>query len=117
MTTPITREYSLPVFANALDPDGDLIDVTMCPNIAKNILVRLTKTIPVNLKYIFSLNATAVDESGEEINIAMYSKTWEDVEIGHIYICHHLQIDNYKNNGVNQLRTLPFISFIKTLVF
>ena len=74
----------MPVFANALDPDGDEIDVTMCPNIAKNILVRFTKTIPVSHKYIFSLNATAVDQSGEEVNIAMYAKTWEDVEIGQI---------------------------------
>ena len=91
--------------------------MTMCPNIAKKILVRLTKTIPVNHKYIFSLNATAIYQSGEEVNLSMYAKTWEDVEIGQIYICRHLQIDNYKNKGVNQLRTLPFTSFIKTLIF
>ena len=109
-------EYRLPEFVNALDPDGDLIDVTMCPKIAKNILVRLTKTIPVNHKYLFRSKATAVDEAGDEVLVAMYAKTWEDVVIGHIYTCHHLQIDNYKSykNGGNQLRTLPFFTFTQT---
>ena len=114
--TPISMEYRLPEFVNALDPDGDLIDVTMCPKIAKNILVRLIKTIPVNHKYLFRSKATAVNEAGDEVLVAMYAKTWEDVVIGQIYTCHHLQIGNYKSyrNGGNQLRTLPFSTFTQT---
>ena len=46
--TPVACEYSFPVFANALDPDGDEIDVTMSLLSVKKILVRLTKAIPVN---------------------------------------------------------------------
>ena len=82
----------------------------MCVKIVTNILVRLTKTIPVNGKYLFRSKATAVNEAGDEVLVAMYAKTWEDVEVGHIYTCHHLQIDNYKSyrNGGNQLRTLPY---------
>ena len=70
----------------------------LCPQpVSKKILVRLTKTIPVNHKYIFSVIATAVDQFGDKVNVAMYAKTWEEVDIGQIYICHHLQIEKIKN--------------------
>ena len=69
--TAIACEYSFPVFANALDPDGEEIDVTMCPITVKKILVRLTKSIPVNHKYIFSVIATAMDQFGDKVNMAM----------------------------------------------
>ena len=113
-STPVACEYSFPVFANALDPDGNEIDVTMSPFSVKKILVRLTKTIPVNHKYIFSVISTAVDQFGDKINVAMYAKTWEEVDIGQIYICHHLQIDKIKNKSVNHLRTLPITNFMHT---
>ena len=89
----------------------------MDPNIAKKILIKLTKTTPGNQKYNLSINATAVDQAGEKVNLTMYAKTWEEVEIGQTYICHHLQIDLFKNKGVNQLRTLLITAFMKTLVF
>ena len=81
------------------------------------ILVRLTKTIPVNHKYIFSVIATAVDQFGNKVNVAMYAKTWEEVDIGQIYICHHLQIDKIKNRHLNHLRTLPITNFKHTDAF
>ena len=115
--TPVQCEYSFPVFANALDPDGDEIDVTMSPTSVKKILVRLTKTIPVNHKYIFSVIATAVDQFGDKVNVAMYAKTWEEVDIGQIYICHHLQIDKIKNKNLNHLRTLPITNIKHTDAF
>ena len=36
---PVACEYSFPVFASALDPDGDKIDVTMCPISVKKYLL------------------------------------------------------------------------------
>ena len=74
-------EYFLPVFANALDPAGGFIDVTMCPKIVKNILVGLSQSIPVNHKYILCINATAVDQTGTKVNLTMFAKTWEEVKI------------------------------------
>jgi hypothetical protein len=38
----------------------------------------------------------------------MYAKTWEEVDIDQIYICHHLQIDKIKNRNLNHLRTFSF---------
>ena len=80
-------------------------------------VVRLTKTIPVNHKYIFSVIATAVDQFGDKVNVAMYAKTWEEVDIGQIYICHHLQIDKIKNRNLNHLRTLPITNIKHTDAF
>ena len=106
-------EYFLSVFYNAPNPAGDLIDVTMCPK----ILVRLSQSIPVNHKYILCINATAEDQAtGTKVNVTMYSKTWEDVEIGHTYICHHLQIALCRHKGP-QLRTIPKTAFKKTSLF
>ena len=108
--------YFLPVFANALDPEGDFIDVTMCPKIVKKILVRLSQSIPVNHKYILCLNATAVDQTGTKVNVTMYAKTWEDVVIGLTYICHHQQIALCRYKGP-QLRTIPETALKRTLLF
>ena len=106
-------------FAHALDPKGEYIDVTMDLKIVKNILVRLPKSIPVNNKYTLCVNATAVDESGTSINVTLYAKTWDEIEIGQTYICHHLQISMkipaWIPHKFPSLRTIPSTSTILIL--
>ena len=65
----------------------------------------------------YQCNCNWCGPMGEKVNVAMYAKTWEEVDIGQIYICHHLQIDKNKIKIVNQLRTLQITSFMKSLVF
>ena len=83
--------------------------------------MRLSKSIPVNNKYTLCVNATAVDESGTPINVTMYAKTWDEVEIGQTYICHRLQIGlripAWIPHKFPFLRTIPSTSFQKTLPF
>ena len=111
----------MPTFANALDPKGDFIDVTMSPTTIKTVLVRLSQSIPVNHKYTLCVNATAVDETGTPVNVTMYAKTWEKVEIGQTYICHHLQMSiklpAFSQHKNPSLRTIPETSFLKTFPF
>ena len=85
----------------------------MCPKIVKNILVGLSQSIPVNHKYILCINVTAVYQNGTKVNVTMFAKTWENVEIGHTYICLHLQIALCRHKGP-QLRTIPETAFNKT---
>ena len=118
---PRPLKYCMATFAHALDPNGDYIDPTMELSIVKNILVRLSKSIPVNNKYTLCVNAKAVDESGTPINVTMYAKTWDEVEIGQTYICHRLQIGlripAWIPHKFPFLRTIPSTSFQKTLPF
>ena len=103
----------MPVFANAIDPNGEEINAKMSPTKVKRILTKLTKTTTTQQKYSLNAFAAVVDQVGEEINVTMYTNTWDKVEAGQTYICHHLQIDIYKNKGVNQLRTLPITTFME----
>ena len=73
----------------------------------------MSQSIPVNHKYILCINATAVDLTGTKVNLTMYAETWKDVEIGHTYICHHLEIALCKHINP-QLRTIPETAFKKT---
>ena len=56
---------------------------------------------------------TFIDSAGHEINLTMYKGAWDLVELGKTYLCHNLQVDNYQIDGVNQLRTLAFSSFLE----
>ena len=108
-------------FVTALDPKGDFIKMSMDQTEIKTILVKLSQSIPVNNKYILCVNVTAEDESGTPINVTMYAKTWEEVEIGQIYKCHYLQImikiPAWIPHKLVSLRTSPETSFYKTSTF
>ena len=108
-------------FLTSLDPKGDFIEMSMDQTEIKDILVNLSQSIPVNDKYILCVNVTAEDESGKPINVTMYVKTWEEVEIGQIYKCHYLQImikiPVWIEHKFVSLRTSPETSFYKTSTF
>ena len=114
-------KYCMAEFLTSLDPKGDFIEMSMDQTEIKDILVNLSQSIPVNDKYILCVNVTAEDESGTPINVTMYAKTWEEVEIGQIYKCHYLQImikiPVWIQHKLVSLRTSPETSFYKTSTF
>ena len=114
-------KYCMAEFLTSLDPKGDFIEMSMDITEIKDILVNLSKSTPVDDKYILCVNVTAEDESGTPINVTMYAKTWEEVEIGQIYKCHHLQlqikIPVWIQHKFVSLRTTPETSFYKTSTF
>ena len=108
-------------FLTSLDPKGEVIEMSMDITEIKDVLVYLSKSTPVDDKYILCVNVTAEDESGTPINVTMYAKTWEEVDIGHTYICHHLQINimllAFSKHKNPSLRTIPETAFQNTLRF
>lgn len=111
---PIVEDPDLSLYVSTLSYNTVLDTRNLkSPDRVNMILKFITKTAPVQQKYSLAVFATALDPAGNEIDVTMYTNKWGEVEIGQTYLCHNLQIDNYKGKGVNQLRTLALTTFME----